>query len=298
MNQNFNNYKVFYEVARSKTITEASKKLFLSQPATSKAIQNLEQALGVTLFYRTLNGIILTRKGEELLYYVEQAFNNFRMAEKKMIEERTLERGFLYIGIPSNIASFYIVDDIIKFHQDYPNIVINIISRSTSEMLSMLDKNLIDIVIDLPSSKDNLENFDVKKLTDLSYCFVCSKDKFNFKANKSYSLKDLENVLVILPVFNSSHRERLNNILKANDVNLNNILSIETSEMIYSMVKNNLGVGYILYDMVKNDIEKGDLIKINLHEEMPLLPLNLIYREKNLTDTSIKFINDFLSIKK
>ena len=61
------------------------------------------------------------------------------------------------------------------------------------------------------------------------------------------------------------------------------------------MVKKGLGVGYILYDMVKDDIEKGKLKQIKVKEQLPEVSLNLIYREKNLTEAPLKFINDFLN---
>ena len=83
-------------------------------------------------------------------------------------------------------------------------------------------------------------------------------------------------------------------LAKENNVILENVLSIETSELIYNMIKQGLGVGYILYDMVKNDIDKGILKEIKVKEHLPEVPLNLIYREKNLTEAPLKFINEFL----
>ena len=68
---NLNLYKTFYEVAKSGSISAASKHLYVSQPATSRAIKKLEEQLNITLFYRNLNGMELTHKGKELLFYIE-----------------------------------------------------------------------------------------------------------------------------------------------------------------------------------------------------------------------------------
>jgi DNA-binding transcriptional LysR family regulator len=75
-NINLNLYKTFYEVAKYGSISETAKQTFSSQPAISKAIKKLEQELNVQLFYRTLTGVELTDKGKELLFFVEQSFNN------------------------------------------------------------------------------------------------------------------------------------------------------------------------------------------------------------------------------
>jgi DNA-binding transcriptional LysR family regulator len=110
-NINLNLYKTFYEVATLGSISAASKKTFTSQPAISKSIKKLEEELQVQLFYRTLSGTELTEKGRELLFYVEEAFNNLITAERSMIEEENLERGKISIGVPSQIGTFYIFDN-------------------------------------------------------------------------------------------------------------------------------------------------------------------------------------------
>ena len=292
---NLNLYKIFYEVAKNKSISAASKSMYISQPAISKAIKNLETDLGVVLFYRTLNGTVLTEKGQELFEYVEEAFNSFRAAEKKMSENKNLEKGSLSVGVPSHIASFYLMNKIVKFHEEYSKIDITVVNRPSRELLKLLENNEIDFVIDTMSFKDELDSFNVKKLTTFSHCFVTLKESKYLEEKEEYSLSDLKNVPLILPVFHSSHRQHLNALAKEKNVELQNILSIETSELIYSMVKKGLGVGYILYDMVKDDIEKGKLKQIVVKEPLPQVSLNLIYREKNLTEAPLKFINDYLN---
>ena len=64
-NLNLNLYKTFYDVAQYGSVSTASKNLNISQPAISRSIKKLEEDLNVTLFYRTLSGMILTEKGKE-----------------------------------------------------------------------------------------------------------------------------------------------------------------------------------------------------------------------------------------
>ena len=291
---NLNLYKIFYEVAKNKSISATSKNMYISQPAISKAIKNLETDLGVVLFYRTLNGTVLTDKGQELFNYVEEAFNNFRIAEKKMNENKNLEKGSLSVGVPSHIASFYLMDKIVEFHKKYSKIDITVVNRPSSELLKLLENNEIDFVVDTMSFKDELDCFNVKKLRTFSHCFVTLKDVNYLEEKDIYSLKELKDLPLILPVFHSSHRQHLNALAKENNVNFENVLSIETSELIYSMVKKGLGIGYILYDMVKDDINKGTLKEIKVKEKLPEVSLNLVYKEKNLTAAPLKFINEFL----
>ena len=105
-NLNLNLYKIFYDVAQYGSVSTASKNLMISQPAISRSIKKLEEDLNVTLFYRTLNGMVLTEKGKELLGYVEEACNSLRIGERTMMETNNLVKGKLSIGVPSHIASF------------------------------------------------------------------------------------------------------------------------------------------------------------------------------------------------
>ena len=74
MNINLELFKVFYIVASQNSITKASKILYISQPAVSKLIGNLEKAIGITLFYRTSKGVALTPNGHALYNYLELTF--------------------------------------------------------------------------------------------------------------------------------------------------------------------------------------------------------------------------------
>ena len=293
-NINLNLYRTFYEVAKNSSISIASKNLYVSQPAISKSIKALEAALNTKLFYRTTSGVILTQKGEDLFKYVSEALSNLKYAKIVMNETENLERGSLTIGAPSHIISFFLLNSIYSFHDKYPNIDITIISRSSSELLNMLNNNELDFVIDISSYKDNLEHFNVKKIKDLNHCFVMSS-QFNISDKKEIkSISDLKDLPLILPVFHSSHRKKLNEYARKRNVEFSNVISIETSEIIYNTIKNKLGIGYILYDIVKDDIKNKNMKLVKIEEELPIVTLNLIYKNNMVTVASNEFIENFI----
>ncbi len=118
-NTNFNLYKTFYDVAMCGSISKAATINYTSQPAISRSIKTLEQELNTKLFIRTKKGIKLTDKGKELFFYVEQGYNSFLTAERSILEDKTLSKGKLSIGIPSHIATFYLFDSLDEFHKKY-----------------------------------------------------------------------------------------------------------------------------------------------------------------------------------
>lgn len=290
-NINFNLYKTFYDVAKSGSISKAAKMTFTSQPAISKSIKKLEDELQTKLFYRNLNGTTLTQAGQELLFYVEEAFNSLVIAERNIIENESLEKGKLSIGIPSHIASFYVFDNVASFHKMYPNIEIKIVSDSTPILLSLLESHELDfIIIPTPVELDN--RYIVQPLKQLQNSFVKSKNSKLF--NGISKLKDLENFNLILPIKGTSNRTALDETFESNGIEINNVLNIHYTDMIIAAIKAELGIGYLLLDTIKAEIERGELEVINIKEPLPKTTIKLVYIEKYLTVAPYKFIKMFV----
>lgn len=288
-NINLNLYKTFYDVAKYGSISKTAINTYTSQPAISKAIKKLESELNTQLFYRNLNGVELTDKGKELLYFVEKSYSNLVIAERTMLETENLERGKLSIGMPSNIGSFYLFDKIIEFHNNYPNIEITIITGSTNNLLSLLDSHKVDFVIDTSPINNISSDTIVTELNSVNYCFV-SKNKYD----DIKSLKDLENKPLILPIPGTKNRYDLDELLSKKNVNIENVINIHTSEMIISGVKKNLGIGYVIYNLVEDDIKSGELNLVNIKEKLPTSVINIIYDKNFLTSAPKKFIRDYI----
>ena len=289
-NINLNLYKTFYEVAKYNSISAAAKNMYMSQPAVSRSLKNLENLLGVKLFNRNLNGCVLTIKGRELYKSVEEAFRVLRLAEKKIEENKNKIIGTISIGVRSHIATFYLMDKILNFRKKYKNVDISIISRPSRELLRLFKNNEIDFIIDSFSERDNLDGLDVKYLDSFNYIFVAHKD---FDDSKIKSLKDVSKEFVILPVKSSTHRKNLEVIAKENNVKFRDNLTIETSELLLDLVRRNEGIGYLIDAMVSRDIESGLLKQVKIKEKLPTIDLKLVYNKNTLLDIPGLFIKEF-----
>ena len=291
---NLNLYKIFYDVAKYGSVSAASKNLMISQPAISRSIKNLEQDLNVELFHRTLNGMVLTEKGKELFGYVEEACNSLLVGQRSMNESANLTSGTLTIGVPTHIASCYLLDKLNEFHKAYPDIEVSIISRTTDKLIKLLENHEIDFMIDpspVPYSEKELH---IEPLFTCKHVFV-QKKGLGVEAS---CLKDLENVSLILPNVRSSHRTKLNEILQDNNVKFKNVLSIETSEMIKELVQEGCGVGYILDKYVESSVKKGEFEILPIKEDLPEIQVNLIYIDKYLMIAPKKFIDEYILVNK
>ena len=294
-NINLNLYKTFYEVSKYGSFSKTAEFTYSTQSSISKSIKKLEEELNTILFYRKPNGVELTEKGRELLFYVEKSFGNLLTAERVMLETENLERGKLNIGLPSFIASFFMFDKIIKFHNKYPNIEISITNGTREYLLNLLDKHQIDFIIYASSIIDDIGNKDleVEYLYPVKYTFFCKKEDYE-KYKNIKSIKDLENIPLVLPISGTNNRKYLDEVVIKNNTKFNKVINIHTSEGILTGVKRGLGIGYIMKDIISEDDNyKVISIKEKLREE----EIVILYNKKFLTNAPKRFIEENLNIE-
>ncbi len=282
-NLNLNLYRVFYVVAKTKSFSESSKVLHISQPAISKHIQNLEYELNTILFYRNNRGIELTPEAKTLLRYVEKAYNFLMLGEKQLQETKELMQGKVSIGITSSLGVYYLKEKIEKFMKEHPNIIIKMASNNNKALFNLLTQHTLDLLIIVGEEP----NKDLKtiKLTNDEYCFAYNPKHLKIEVK---SLEDLTNYPLLLPVKTSNTRKKIEEIFYKKTINANPIMELETTEMMLSYTIDGCGIGYLPRKVALN---QPNLQIIDLAEKLPIEDINIIYDEISLTSSTKEFIN-------
>lgn len=284
-NLNLNLYRVFYTVAKTKSFSESSRTLHISQPAISKHIQNLEYELNTLLFYRNNRGIELTPEAKALLVYVEKAWNFLMLGEKQLQESKELMKGKVSIGVPTFISIYYLNDYIKNFMEKHPNIVIKMANGSNESLLSLIYQHTLDLLV-VPGNLSVTKELKTIPLDKIKYCFAYNKEKLgNLNITK---INDLVDKNVLLPVKTTSSRKKLEEYLANNGINIDPIMELESNEMMMHYTLEGMGIGYLLCDVAKKE---DKLTIIELDQELPSEMINLVYNDATLTSSSKEFIN-------
>lgn len=286
LEENWDLYKTFYEVAKCRSFSKAAEKLYVTQPSISYSIKQLESNLDTKLFYRIPSGVKLTSEGKELLGYVEKSYNLLMSGERNLIESQDLMHGKVAVGVQSHIGKFFLFPFVESFHKDYPNIEINIISRNTEEMIEALENNNIDFMIDTSPIESIYNNLKIIPLLNLENCFISKKE-----ICKEITLKELNNYNLVLPVKRSTPRKQLDNICAKVEVELKPFMTIETTEMLIDSIKKEMGVGYVLRQAVNRELKEKELFELKIKEKLPTLTLNIVYVREYLTNIPRTFMN-------
>lgn len=285
-----NMYKVFYVVAKSKTFSEAAKKLYISQPAISYSIKTLEKQLGFSLFCRNTKKITLTFEGNEILNQVETAYNLILSAEAKLQDIANLNCGNISIGTPSHIGSSYLLNLIKEFKKGHPKISFDIINKSTHENIKLLYNKSIDMVIDtMPITMPHGTTHSVIK--KLSMCFATCPELYHEKVYNKY---DISNGNLILPSKGTSTRDLIDDVFESDRIVLKPSIQITTTDMTKQCVFSKFGIGLFIRETILDELENGTLKEIKTDFKLPEIDLCLVYYPENLSLSSKEFITSYI----
>ena len=136
--------QVFYTVAKRLNFTKASAELYISQPAVTKHIKELEAQFKVSLFERSGNKrILLTPAGEMLLQYAERLLEIYRELDYDMNLLVKQHSGVLRIGASTTVAQYIIPPILAQFHKKFKDIKVLLITGNTEEIeLALLNKEI------------------------------------------------------------------------------------------------------------------------------------------------------------
>lgn len=289
-NINFELYKVFYYVAKTKNITKASEILLISQPAITQTIKKLESELNIALFYRTSRGMELTSAGEELFQNIKNSIECLNNCKRLLDEFDSKEIKTIRIGGGTTLLKHNALEGFKVFKEKYPNIKIEIIRGITTELLNKLHDNILDLVLfNMPVQMD--ENLDYKIIETTQDVFVANSNFYRNLKGKKISITDLTNLPLVLQSDVSSSRKFLNSICKKNKMVLNDSYELESYDLVLSFVKAGLGIGFINRNHILNELEKGELFELKLDYQIPSRQIGIAFNKKNFNS---KYITEFI----
>lgn len=267
MSQNLSLYHVFYSVAKEGNISKAAKELYISQPAISKSISNLEAALDTKLFVRNSRGVTLTDEGTLLYGYVKNAFESLERGEDELNKIKYLGVGHIRIGVSTTLCKYILLPYLDEFIKHHPHVGITIENSDSASTLAKLEQGSIDLgVVANPGDDKNIKFLPAKEIEDI---FVCSPDylkSFHERSGKNEDIL-LDGHLMLLGR-NNMTRRHIDKYLNANDLHPGNVFEVSTMDLIIEFAKIGLGVGCCIKECIQAELESGQLMPIPL--EIPI----------------------------
>lgn len=267
MNISMEYYKIFYYVAKYKSITGAAGELCISQPAVSQALKQLEQALGVSLFVRTVKGVSLTKEGTMLYSYVKNGYEQIALGEQKLQEMLNMKTGEIRIGASDMTLQFYLLPFLRNYHRLYPDIKVTVTNAPTPQTLEHLKAGRIDFgIVSTPfEEQKHLQILPAREIQDV---FVAGSRFWSYKS-QMLRYEQLNDMPIICLEENTSTRHYVDRFLNEEQVTLEPEFELATSDMIVQFALQNLGIGCVVQDFAQRYIDADELFVLQFDKQIP-----------------------------
>lgn len=278
MNISYDYYRIFYYVAKYGSFSKAARVLLNNQPNITRTIKLLEAELGVTLFIRSHKGIELTPEGELVYKYVSSTISFIESGERELELYKKLKAGSIRLGTTETSLYVYLLPIIKKFHYLYPNIRIKIANSSSPDAMKMIQKGLVDFAlvttpITLP---DNLVE---RRLVTYDEILVGGREFMHLK-DKVVSFEDILSYPIISLSKDTSSFIFYEQLFAYNGHKYIPDIETSTISQLLTLVKENLGLGFLPEAYVEKSIADKEIISIKVKEKIPSRHFSLV-RTKN-----------------
>lgn len=285
--------EIFVTVCELKSMSAAAKKLYMSQPAISQAISQMEGDLQVRLFDRIGRKLSLTYAGEILYSYGKRILNLVKEAESTLDDVRNMRMGRLRVGTSTTVGIHLLPEIIGEFRKKFSIDVYFTIGNTAG-----IEKLIFDNSIDLGIVEGPVHSRDivVTPYIDDELYLVCSKSH-RWAEKKSISPAEIENEDIIMREKGSGTREVFEETMARNNVRYRIKYVLNNTEAIKKAVEANIGVSVISRLAVKKEIRGGRLVKVDIENIRFERKFSIIYHKdkfkSNLFEEFIRHLYNY-----
>jgi LysR family transcriptional regulator, regulator for metE and metH len=223
-------------IAMTNNLTKAAEKLFVSQPALSQQLINIEERIGAKLFLRNGKNMVLTKIGNKLLNSAHIILNEIEKVEQEVAQEVHGETGELKIGIRCVFCFKWVPSVVKQFQVKYPNIDI-IIANSLYAEEALMSKKYDLAITSTPSPLINNKVSHIQLFEDELVCVMSTGHPLSHR--KHLCVEDFEGVDYIALTDTGI------NYFRDRGVNIRRFMTIPYPETIVDLVETGLGIALL-----------------------------------------------------
>jgi len=265
--------RAFVAVARQGSIRAASRLSGLSQPALTKAIQELELALGARLFERRQQGVTLTDIGDNFFKHASLVLEELRVAQEDIQQRLGLAGGRVNIGVGGSIARTVMPQVINQFHREYPLVKVRIVEGQLVSMVHELRQGELDFTINTYDKNHLDQELVFERLMERDYQVVMRKGHPMAHAR---TLAELQHCDWTMPTPQGSYYRLLHDLFGERGMAPKIVVTCETFMACTSLVAQSDFVSIISRDVIEDPTHGGQLISLVLDEPLPKATFYLI----------------------
>lgn len=285
--------QVFYTVAKQLSFTKAAELLFMTQPAVTFQVKQLEEHFNTRLFERTHGKITLTPAGDVALEYAERLLNMTAEMETRLGEMTGQISGRLMIGASTTIAEYMLPRVLGEFKAKYPQVQANLTVANSETIVNKVADHTLDIGL-----------IEAKSHHPVLVTSMCCNDELVAICAPTHAIAKLTSITpaqlaeqpYVSRELGSGTRDVIDQYFRDAGLapeDLNIIMEMGSREAIKGAVEAGLGIAIVSISTVVKELKLGDLVAIPLEPKL-IRPLSMVYANEKFRSKLVQAFLDFL----
>ncbi|MFA7240849.1 MAG: LysR family transcriptional regulator [Sulfuricellaceae bacterium] len=287
--------QVFYTVAKQLSFTKAAELLFMTQPAVTFQVKQLEEHFNTRLFERSHSKITLTPAGRLAMEYAERILNLAAEMETRLMEMTGDVSGVLLIGASTTIAEYMLPRLLGEFKAKFPQVQTRLTVANSETVESRVADHTLDIgLIEAPAHHPSLE---AEVCCEDELVVICAPQ--NELAKQSVAMPEQ---LATLPYISretgSGTREVVDEFFRRSGFNpedLHIVMELGSPEALKGAVEAGLGIAIVSRATILKELKLGELVAVPLQPRL-MRPLSLVYAHEKFRSKLLQSFLDFAAI--
>lgn len=283
--------EVFLKVAENLSFSKAAKELFISQPAVTKHIKEMESKLGISLFQRKGNKIYLTKTGSLTYSYLKKVKAIYRELEFEIGVLNDTFKGKVRIGASSTISQYIIPKVVATFHKQYPKIEFFLYNGNSFD----IEKKLLDDEIDIALVENETSNPNIKYTDFLDdEIIIITGSNSVYSKRKFISINDFHEIPIVLREKGSGTLQVIENTLSRQNImvkKLNILVHLGTTEAIKNFLYDFDGIAIVSEKSIEKELRLKEITKISIKNISFNRKFRIALRQGEASSSTKLFIN-------
>jgi DNA-binding transcriptional LysR family regulator len=256
----FKQIQTFLEVARQCSVSKAAERLFVTQPAVSMQLRQLEEAFGLALVEPLGRNIQLTAAGQAFQTYATAAMGQFRDLEALMAEHVGLQRGRIELAVVST-SKYFIPMLLVRFNRLHPGIDVQLNIDNRENVLGLLTRNETDLVVmgRAPSQLDcQATPFATNPLV------MVAPPDHPLSRRKNLPFSALAEYGFVVREEGSGTRAAMQHLFAENQTPMKVVMGMPSNETIKQAVMAGMGLSFLSMRTIRHELASGHMALLDV----------------------------------
>ena len=258
--------QTFIEVAKEKSVSKAAARLFVTQPAVSMQIRQLEDAFGLKLIEPEGRNIRLTGPGQDFLTHAVVAMGQLKDLEASMAEHAGSRKGRIDLAIVSTVK-YFVPMLLVRFSKLLPGIEVTLKIDNRENILAMLARNEVDLAI-MGRPRGTLD-CEATPFATNPLGLVCAPDH-PLSRRKRLALESLKGCDFVVREDGSGTRDAMERLFAEHDIAINVVMEMPSNETIKQAVMAGMGMSFLSLRTVRRELASGHMVLLDV-KDLPLV---------------------------